>query len=107
MKELVADFRRCFSAVFIAVPWDEEAQGGCLAAGRGFVHISAAGDLEPCPFAPLSDTNILSMPLKEALGSRFLGLMRGNHSMFAETSDGCALWKNREAVESLLRRKIG
>ena len=107
MRKLLADFRRRFSAVFVAVPWDEEAQGGCLASGRGFVHISASGDLEPCPFAPLSDTNILSMPLKEALGSRFLGLMRENHSMFAETSGGCALWKNREAVESLLRRKTG
>jgi MoaA/NifB/PqqE/SkfB family radical SAM enzyme len=107
MKELVAGFRRRFRAVFIAVPWDEEAQGGCLASGRGFVHISAAGDLEPCPFAPLSDTNLRTMPLKEALASRFLALMRENHSMFAETSGGCALWKNREAVESLLRRRTG
>jgi MoaA/NifB/PqqE/SkfB family radical SAM enzyme len=40
-----------------AVPWDEEEQGGCLASGQGFVHISAAGALEPCPFAPYSDTN--------------------------------------------------
>jgi MoaA/NifB/PqqE/SkfB family radical SAM enzyme len=107
MKEIVADFRARFPAVFIAVPWDEEEQGGCLASGRGFVHISATGDVEPCPFAPYSDTNLLSMPLKEALRSRFLRLMRENHSMFAETEGGCALWKNRDAVESLLRRKIG
>jgi MoaA/NifB/PqqE/SkfB family radical SAM enzyme len=107
MKGLVAGFRRRFPAVFIAVPWDEEAQGGCLASGRGFVHISATGDLEPCPFAPFSDTNVLSMPLREALGSRFLGLMRENHSMFMETEGGCALWKNREVVETLLRQKTG
>jgi MoaA/NifB/PqqE/SkfB family radical SAM enzyme len=107
MKSLVASFRQRFPAVFIAVPWDEEEQGGCLASGRGFVHISATGDLEPCPFAPYSDTNLLSVPLKEALRSRFLGLMREHHSLFAETEGGCALWKNRDAVESLLRRKIG
>jgi len=107
MKGLVADFRARFPAVFIAVPWDEEEQGGCLASGRGFVHISASGDLEPCPFAPYSDTNLLSVPLKEALRSRFLRLMRENHSMFAETEGGCALWKNREAVEALLQRKTG
>lgn len=107
MKGLVAGFRRRFPAVFIAVPWDEEAQGGCLAAGRGFVHISATGDLEPCPFAPFSDVNVLEVPLKAALRSRFLGLMRENHSMFTETEGGCALWKNREAVESLLGRKTG
>jgi MoaA/NifB/PqqE/SkfB family radical SAM enzyme len=107
MKSLVASFRRRFPAVFIAVPWDEEEQGGCLASGRGFVHISATGDLEPCPFAPYSDANLLKVPLREALRSRFLGLMRENHGLFAETAGGCALWKNREAVETLLRRKIG
>ena len=105
MKDLVAGFRRRFPAVFIAVPWDEEEQGGCLAAGRGFVHISAAGDLEPCPFAPWSDTNLLAVPLREALGSPFLTEMRENHAMFAETSGGCALWKNRKAVEAMLARR--
>jgi MoaA/NifB/PqqE/SkfB family radical SAM enzyme len=105
MKGLVAGFRKRFPAVFIAVPWDEEEQGGCLAAGRGFVHISASGDLEPCPFAPYSDTNILRVPLREALQSRFLRVMREQHAMFAESGGGCALWKNRGAVEALLREK--
>jgi MoaA/NifB/PqqE/SkfB family radical SAM enzyme len=107
MKEIVAGFRRTFPAVFIAVPWDEEAQGGCLASGRGFVHINAAGDLEPCPFAPYSDVNLKDAPLREALKSPFLLSMRDNHAMFAETEGGCALWKNQEAVKSLLNRKIG
>jgi MoaA/NifB/PqqE/SkfB family radical SAM enzyme len=107
MKGLVGGFRSRYPAVFIAVPWDEEEQGGCLASGRGFVHISASGDLEPCPFAPYSDTNLLSMPLREALRSRFLRQMRENHSLFSETEGGCALWKNRDTVESLLGRKIG
>jgi MoaA/NifB/PqqE/SkfB family radical SAM enzyme len=107
MKALVASFRDRFPAVFIAVPWDEEEQGGCLASGRGFVHISASGDLEPCPFAPYSDTNLLQVSLRVALQSRFLRLMRANHDMFTETAGGCALWKNRETVESLLGRKTG
>ncbi len=107
MRGLVSGFRKSIPAVFIAVPWDEEEQGGCLASGRGFVHISASGDLEPCPFAPYSDTSLLEVPLREALRSRFLRLMRENHAMFAETEGGCALWKNREAVETLLNRKTG
>ncbi len=104
MKELVGSFRRRLPAVFIAVPWDEESQGGCLAAGRGFVHISAAGDLEPCPFAPWSDASLLRMTLRQALDSPFLQAMRDNHALFAETSGGCALWRNREAVQALLNR---
>jgi MoaA/NifB/PqqE/SkfB family radical SAM enzyme len=102
MRSLVEDFRRRFPAVFIAVPWDEEEQGGCLASGRGFVHISANGDLEPCPFAPYSDANLKKVPLKEALRSRFLRVLRENHDRLEETEGGCALWKNREWVRSLL-----
>ena len=107
MKGLVADLRKRHKAVFIAVPWDEEEQGGCLAAGRGFVHISARGDLEPCPFAPYSDASLKVTPLKEALRSRFLSVMRANHAMFEETSMGCALWNNREQVRALLEEKTG
>jgi MoaA/NifB/PqqE/SkfB family radical SAM enzyme len=102
MKGLVAGFRSRFNAVFVAVPWDEEEQGGCLAGGRGFVHISAAGDVEPCPFAPYSDANLNAVSLRDALASPFLTAMRENHALFAETGNGCALWKNREVVESLL-----
>ncbi len=105
MKDLVSSFRSRFKAVFIAVPWDEEEQGGCLASGRGFVHISATGDLEPCPFAAYSDANVSRMPLKEALQSRFLAVMRQNHDLFAETSTGCALWINRDRVRDLLAEK--
>lgn len=105
MKEIVAGFRRRFPSLFIAVPWDEEEQGGCLAAGRGFVHISASGDVEPCPFAPYSDASLKNLPLKEALKSPFLQAMRANHDIFAETAGGCALWKNREQVERLLGRE--
>ena len=107
MKGLVASFRSRFKAAFIAVPWDEEEQGGCLASGRGFVHINAAGDLEPCPFAPYSDVSLKQMALKEALRSPFLAVMRENHDLFAETSTGCALWNNRERVRALLAEKTG
>ena len=107
MKSLVSSFRKRFPAVFVAVPWDEEEQGGCLASGRGFVHISASGDLEPCPFAPYSDTNLLKVPFRAALASRFLRLMREQHSMFAETQGGCALWRQREKVEALMDRATG
>ncbi len=107
MKDIVAGFRRQFRALFIAVPWDEEEQGGCLASGRGFVHINAAGDLEPCPFAPYSDVNLKDVSLRDALKSPFLTSMRQNHAIFAETEGGCALWKNKEVVQTLLSRKTG
>ena len=64
-------FRNKYRALFVNVPGDEKDFGGCLSAGRGFVHVSAEGDLEPCPFAPYSDVNLRDKPLKEALQSPF------------------------------------
>jgi hypothetical protein len=60
------------------------------------VHVSPTGALEPCPFAPYSDVNLKTVPLKEALGSRFLAAMRENHDAFENPSGACALWSNRE-----------
>jgi MoaA/NifB/PqqE/SkfB family radical SAM enzyme len=102
---LMQRFRASYPALFISVPGDEDAFGGCLSAGRGFIHISAEGNLEPCPFAPYSDVNLRDMPLKEALRSEFLKRIRDNHRELSEAEGGCALWVKREWVRSLLREK--
>jgi MoaA/NifB/PqqE/SkfB family radical SAM enzyme len=91
--------------VFIVFPGDEEDYGGCLAAGRGFVHIGPDGSLEPCPFAPYSDASVADVPLRDALGSRLLRLIRDNHADLKETRGGCALWRKREWVEALAEKK--
>jgi MoaA/NifB/PqqE/SkfB family radical SAM enzyme len=98
-------FRSKFPALFIAVPGDEEEIGGCLSAGRGFVHISAEGNVEPCPFSPYSDTNLRDSSLKDALQSEFLQTIRQNHEQLSETEGGCALWIKREWVRSLQHTK--
>ncbi len=104
MKALnsIEKLRSELPGLFIAFPGDEEESGGCVSAGRGFVHISAEGDLEPCPFAPYSDTNVRDMSLKEALQSNFLKKIRENHENLKETSGGCALWLKRDWVRSVL-----
>ena len=40
---------------------------GCIAGGRRYLHINAAGDVDPCVFIHFSDSNIHDMPLLEAL----------------------------------------
>lgn len=89
-------------ALFIAFPGDEEKYGGCLAAGRGFIHVNAQGGVEPCPFAPYSDVSLQQYSLTEALQSNFLDSIRQNHSKLSETGSGCALWENRQWLQSLL-----
>jgi len=97
----LADYRKTLPCLFIAFPQDEIAMGGCLAAGRGFVHINAYGDVEPCPFSPYSDRNLSQVSLLEAIHSPFMRSIRESGVKLDETDGRCALWKRREWVEEL------
>jgi MoaA/NifB/PqqE/SkfB family radical SAM enzyme len=103
MVEFLNGCRSRHPALFIAVPWDEDDVGGCLSAGRGFIHINAAGDVEPCPFAPFSDVNLRNTSLRDALRSPLLSAIRDVPELARETGGGCILWKERERVQSLLQ----
>ena len=48
---------------------DSEYVGGCIAGGRRYLHINAAGDVDPCVFAHYSNANIHTSTLLEALQS--------------------------------------
>lgn len=85
----------------IALPGDESQFDGCLASGRGFLHISSTGHIEACPFAPYSDTNIKDMSLKEALKSRLLQGIRENHHLLEESEGGCSLYENPDFVKNI------
>jgi len=91
-----------FPSLFIAFPGDEKNYGGCLAAGRGFIHVNSRGGVEPCPFAPYSDTSLKDNTLKAALQSKFLENIRKNHDMLDEGTGGCALWNKRDIVSKML-----
>ncbi|MBN2000341.1 radical SAM protein [candidate division KSB1 bacterium] len=95
-------FRKKYSSLFIAVPSHEEEVGGCLAAGRGFIHINSKGQVEPCPFGPFSDTDIVNHSLKDALQSKLLQTIRNHPERLNEKDGICAMWSNREWVQSLL-----
>ena len=95
-------FRSKYAAAFLAFPGEEKAFGGCLSSGRGFVHVSASGDLEPCPFAPYSDASLQKMSYKDALQSKFLRSIRENSGELLEEDGGCAIWKKREWAQALL-----
>jgi Predicted Fe-S oxidoreductases len=95
--------RRQVPGLFVSLPGDEEEYGGCLAGGRGFIHVNPSGHLEPCPFAPFSDADLMQMSLKEALSSDFLRILRENAGKMKEAQGGCVLWENRTWVLEQLK----
>jgi MoaA/NifB/PqqE/SkfB family radical SAM enzyme len=88
--------------LFLSFPGDEKEAGGCLAAGRGFLHISSDGSAEACPFAPFSDTNIAESGLKAALRSPFFEKLRTAGLVGGEHTGGCALFEHKQEVKYLL-----
>jgi len=100
----MALLRAEFPGLFVASSESEKAFGGCMAAARGFVHVSAEGYLEPCPFSPFSDTNLREVRLSEALRSCFLREIRESGEHLSEGGGGCALWTKREWLETLLAK---
>ena len=104
LPERTVKLREQLPALYVCLPGEEEQYGGCLAAGRGFIHVGPNGDLEPCPFAPYSDSNILDMPLKDALNSLLLNRIRSNHHLLTESAGGCTLWENKEWIEEQMQK---
>ena len=93
-------------AILIVFPGNEEKYDGCLAAGRGFLHITTSGALEPCPFAPYSDANISEMPFIEALKSPFLETLRTNSNALHEGVGGCSLRNKEEWISGILNDSV-
>lgn len=88
--------------LFLSFPGYEKAMGGCLAAGRGFLHISSEGEAEVCPFSPYSDRNVAETGLKEALKSPFFAKLRKSGLIGGEHSGGCTLFEHEEQVKQML-----
>ncbi len=83
------------------LPGDEAAYGGCLAAGRGFIHVDDEGRVEACPFAPWSDSSVAEGSFAAALKSPLMARIRERHGELTEGEGGCALWSKAGWVASL------
>lgn len=87
--------------VLISFPGDEQKMGGCLAAGRGFFHISNTGAAEPCPFSPFSKYNLKENSLLEVLSSDFFEQVRNISKNAQEHQGGCTLFLHEEEIRAL------
>ncbi len=93
--------------LFISFPGDEKLSGGCLAAGRGFFHITAAGSAEPCPFAPYSDKNIKNATLLEIMHSPLFEALKKEGYLELNHKGGCALFDKKEIRQLACEEPVG
>ncbi|OYP02769.1 radical SAM protein, partial [Lachnotalea glycerini] len=103
LRKILCEIRENYEdMVFVSFPGDEKTSGGCLAAGRGFFHISSNGSAEPCPFSPYSDINVKDTSLREAMNSRLFRRLQEEDVPLEEHAGSCVLFERKETVEKLL-----
>lgn len=93
--------RRTKGLAVLSFPGDEEKMGGCLAAGRGFFHISPTGAAEPCPFSPHAHQNVREDGLEAVLESEFFRQVREISGEDATHLGGCTLYHHEGEVAAL------
>lgn len=91
------------AAYIIHSPDDEEALGGCVAAGRGFAHVTPLGDVTACPFSALATHNVSTSTLSQAFASSLFTMIRDNGPLLETHDHPCALFANAGKLESMAR----
>ncbi len=81
---------------------DGEFVGGCIAGGRRYLHINAAGDVEPCVFIHYSNVNIHDTSLLDALHSPIFMAYYENQPFNENYLRPCPMYENPECLEALV-----
>ncbi|RJX24170.1 MAG: radical SAM protein [Dethiobacter sp.] len=103
MLERVRELRRT-KPVFIADFWnDGEYTGGCIAGGRQYFHINAAGDVEPCAFVHFAVDTIKDKSLKEVLGNPLFKAYQREHPFNKNHLAPCPIIDSPGALRKMVR----
>ena len=95
------NYRETKSIYIVHSPGDEEFFGGCISAGRGFAHITPAGDLTPCPVSNIATHNLTKSTLLEGLASPLFKKIRENEHLLETEVIPCALFAHPREVDEL------
>lgn len=97
-REHVISYRSSNRIFLLHSPNDEEFFGGCVSAGRGFVHVTPAGDLTACPVSNLATHNLHNSSLKKSLASPLFTKIRENGHILEDHHLPCALLSHHDEV---------
>ena len=102
MYDQVRAFRKT-KPIFTIDFWnDGEYVGGCIAGGRRYLHINAAGDIEPCTFIHYSDSNIREKTLLEAFQAPLFMAYHDNQPFNDNLLRPCPLLDNPEKLKMMV-----
>lgn len=102
MYRRVREFRRT-KPLFTLDFWnDGDYVEGCIAGGRCYLHINAAGDVEPCAFIHYADSNIKEKSLLEALKSPLFMEYRKHQPFSGNYFRPCPLLDNPGCLASMV-----
>ena len=89
--------------IFFADFWnDGEYTGGCIAGARRYMHINAAGDVEPCAFIHYSDSNIREKSLLECYKSPLFKSYQQHQPFNSNMLRPCPLLDNPGALAEMV-----
>lgn len=83
---------------------DAEFVGGCIAGGRRYLHINAAGDVDPCVFIHYSNANIRECTLVEALQSPIFMAYHDNQPFNDNMLRPCPMLENPEFLRKMVEK---
>ena len=81
---------------------DGEFVGGCIAGGRRYLHINAAGDVEPCVFAHYANANIRETSLLDALRSPIFMQYYEEQPFNDNLLRPCPILENQDALANMV-----
>ena len=104
-RQVVVEYRdrQTGGAYIIHSPGDEETLGGCVSAGRGFVHVNPSGDVTACPVSALATHNVRKSNLEEALASPLFAMIRENGHLLETEGHPCGLSAHAEELEKMAK----
>ncbi|SHI23353.1 Radical SAM superfamily enzyme, MoaA/NifB/PqqE/SkfB family [Sporobacter termitidis DSM 10068] len=102
MYRQIGLFRRSLPLAPLDFWNDGELVNGCIAGGRKYLHINAAGDIEPCAFVHYADRNIRDTSLLDALKSPLFMEYCRNQPFNENLLRPCPLLDNPERLAAMV-----
>jgi MoaA/NifB/PqqE/SkfB family radical SAM enzyme len=99
----ILEYRKTKPLYIVHSPGDEELFGGCVSAGRGFAHVTPAGDLTACPVSNVATHNLKTATLREGFASPLFTKIRENEELLENEGTPCSLFAHPKEVAELAK----